>query len=189
MSEESDDTQVLSQLVATLRPLSQESRKRLIQTVATFFDLGRLTGSEAPDQPSVARQPRPPGSFSEDRSESPKEFLHEKNPESETERLVCLAYYLTHYRGTPHFKTLDLTQLNTEAAQIKFSNASATVHSASMQGLIGPAPNGNKQITARGERFVSLLPGRASARAVITEKRSSRRQRKSTSATVQPKTE
>ena len=189
MGEEIDDTQVLSRLLAALRPLSQESRKRLVQTVATFYDLGRLAGPDALDQPSVGRQPLPSGGFSEDRSESPKEFLHEKNPESETERLVCLAYYLTHYRGTPHFKTLDLTQLNTEAAQIKFSNASATVHSASMQGLVGPAPNGNKQITTRGERFVSLLPDRTAARAVITEKRSSRRHRRNSNATEQAKIE
>src|SRR5439155_25638554 len=102
----------------------------------------------------------------------------------ETERLVCLAYYLTHYRGMVHFRTLDLTQLNTEAAQIKFSNASATVHAASMQGLIGPAPDGQKQLTARGERFVNLLPDREAARALLEKRGSRRRKRKPNSGKV-----
>jgi len=46
---------------------------------------------------------------------SPKDFLLEKQPRTDVERIACLAYYLTHYRATPHFKTIDLSILNTEA--------------------------------------------------------------------------
>ncbi len=175
MPDEIDEAGVLSAVIAALRPLATDARKRILQTVSTFFDLGRVNGAEA----TVESHRPSTGSFSEDRTASPKEFLHEKDPESETERLVCLGYYLTHYRGTAHFKTLDLTQLNTEAAQIKFSNASATMHAASKQGLIGPAPDGQRQMTARGERFVSLLPDKEAARALVIEKRGRRRKRKS----------
>ena len=34
---------------------------------------------------------------------SPKDFLMEKAPNTDVERIACLAYYLTHYRSTPHF--------------------------------------------------------------------------------------
>ena len=173
MPDEIDEARILNELIAAFRPLSAESRQRLLQTVATFYEIGRGGASEL-----VEARTQAAGQFSEDRSASPKEFIHEKGAETETERLVVLAYYLTHYRGIPHFKTLDLTQLNTEAAQIKFSNAHATMHAAQTQGLIGPAPSGYKQMTARGERFVSLLPDKEAARAVVGEKRGSRKRKR-----------
>ncbi len=157
--------------------------------MATFYGLGGVVkveyglGGAVDFEPSRDRTSTEPGNFSQDRTASPKEFLHEKSPNSETERLVCLAYYLTHYRGTPHFKALDIAQLNTEAAQIKFSNASAVSHKAQAQGLIGPAPDGQKQITARGERFVTLLPDRQAGRARSPEKRASRRRKRKPSST------
>lgn len=161
---------VLGTLINALEPLSVDARKRLLQTVATFYDLASPAAYEGTATGRPAESQVVNGSskaFSTDRSASPKDFIHEKAPDSETERIVCLAFYLAHYRGQQHFKTLDLTQLNTEAAQIKFSNASAIVHTASRQGLIGPAPNGQRQITARGERFVSMLPDREAARAAL----------------------
>lgn len=53
----------------------------------------------------------------------PKEFMVQKRPRTDIERVACLGFYLTHYRDTPHFKTLDISKLNTEAAQPKFTNA------------------------------------------------------------------
>ena len=128
-----DEAQVLNLVINAFSPLSLDAKKRLLQTVATFFDLG-LQGSHVrpvlPDVPPVK-----PDNFSRDRSASPKDFLHEKDPDSETERFVCLAYYLMHYRGVQHFKTLDISELNTEAAQIKFSNSTAVASAAANQGL------------------------------------------------------
>lgn len=173
---EIDEAQVLSVVINAFSPLSLDAKKRLLQTVATFFDLGlpaqanRVHSSEPPTLQ--------PGSFSQDRSASAKDFLHEKDPDSETERFVCLAYYLTHYRGIQHFKTLDISELNTEAAQIKFSNSTAVASAAANQGLIGPAPGGLKQLTARGERLVSLLPDREAARSAIGNNRPTRRSKK-----------
>ena len=36
---------------------------------------------------------------------TPKQFLAQKKPENNYERVACLAYYLTHYREMLHFKT------------------------------------------------------------------------------------
>ena len=106
---------ILGQIISLLQKVEEAERQRVFQTVATFFDLG---GRQALPKPSVREST---GSFSEDRDISPKEFLLEKKPSTDVERVACLAYYLTHYRSTPHFKTLDLSKLNTEAAQVKFS--------------------------------------------------------------------
>ena len=65
---------------------------------------------------------------------TPKEFILQKQPHTGVERVACLAYYLTHYRDISHFKTLDISKLNTEAAQPKFANAALSVNDASKTG-------------------------------------------------------
>src|SRR5579863_777343 len=108
---------ILPEVISSFKKVSPEGRRRLLTTVATFFGL-----DQRPNTPSPASNLSESG-FSEDRSISPKEFLRQKQPRTDVERVACLAYYLTHYRDTPYFKTLDISQLNTEAAQIKFANA------------------------------------------------------------------
>ena len=46
----------------------------------------------------------------------------------------------------PHFRTVDISKLNTEAAQIKFANAAYTVTNATNAGFLVPAGKGNKQL-------------------------------------------
>ncbi|MGC9261448.1 MAG: hypothetical protein ACP5I8_15390, partial [Phycisphaerae bacterium] len=105
--------------------------------------------------------------FSNHVDRSPKQFLEDKQPHSDADRVACLAYYLAHYRGIPHFKTVDISKLNTEAAQFKFSNAAVAVNNAALHGLLTSAGKGNKQISAVGERFVEALPDRESAKKVL----------------------
>jgi hypothetical protein len=78
---------------------------------------------------------------------------------------------LTHFRDTPQFKTLDLGKLNTEAAQIKFSNAAYATENATKAGYLAPAAKGQKQITAWGEQFVAALPDREAALKAISQAR------------------
>jgi hypothetical protein len=163
-----DDSEAWSSIVGVLKQLDADAQKRVLQSVQTFLGLstleraplsgnGALTFSQAPyDQ-----------SFSRDRSVSPKEFVRDKNPLTDVERVTCLAYYLTHYRDTPHFKTLDISTLNTEAAQPKFSNTAVAVDNSRKLGYLVPATKGNKQITALGEKFVELLPDREAAREAV----------------------
>jgi hypothetical protein len=92
---------------------------------------------------------------------SPREFVSSKRPNSHAERVACLAYYLTHHRDLPHFKTADIVQLNTEAAAHKFANPSRDMDNADRHsGYIVSAGGGAKQITVRGEAMVSALPDR-----------------------------
>src|SRR6185312_5000043 len=146
-----------------LTPLDADGRQRVLEAVVTFFqiELGHHRDRTS-DRPSysqdVPQSPRP--QFSAGGKLTPKEFLHEKQPKTDVERIACLAYYLTHFRNTPYFKTLDLSKLNTEAAQIKFSNANYAANNATNSGYLAAGPKGQRQISAAGEQFVVALPDR-----------------------------
>jgi hypothetical protein len=165
-------------IVSAMKSLDREDRIRLLTAIAVLFDLPLPSARSMPSR--IGEAPLNPiasttGSFSEDRSQSPKEFLFEKQPQTDMDRVACLAYYLAHYRGTPHFKTLDISKLNTEAAQLKFSNATKTVDNALRAGLLVPASKGQKQLSAAGERYVQALPDKTAARAALVRARPKRR--------------
>lgn len=174
------DFHALQTLVTALQPLSDEARRRVLQAAATFLRID--SGAAAPPprntnvQHSAAPFTRP---FSEPGTMSPKEFLLEKQPRTDVERVACLAFYLTHYRDTPHFKTLDLSKLNTEAAQQKFANAANATNNAVKMGYLVPASKGQRQLGAAGEEFVRALPDRDSARAAMTRLRPRKATRRS----------
>lgn len=165
-----NDLDALTRIISALRPLEREEQLRALRAVILFLGLNVELAEAGAPRPTPARTyPEPsshptPGSFSEDRALSPKDFLRDKKPNSDIERIACLGYYLTHYRDTPHFKTVDVSALNTEAAQPKLGNASMAVDNASKAGLLVQAVKGAKQVSAVGEHYVQLLPDRDAAR-------------------------
>lgn len=174
-----DDFEALSTIVGVLKPLEPDAQKRVLQSVQTFLGLSVPSRSNSEDSSTLPFSgPESNGGFSRDRSISPKEFLRDKHPITDVERVTCLAYYLTHYRETPYFKTLDISSLNTEAAQPKFSNPSVAVDNARREGYLVAATKGNKQISAIGEKFVELLPDRDSAREAVRTFKPRRRAKK-----------
>jgi hypothetical protein len=118
------------------------------------------------DRPSLDRpsNSETPFLFSEKDTPSPKQFMIDKTPTTDVERVACLAYYLTHYRAMPHFKTKDITDLNVEAAQRRFSNAAFAVVNATNSGYLVPSVKGCKQLSGPGEQFVQALPDHEAAR-------------------------
>jgi hypothetical protein len=99
---------------------------------------------------------------------TPREFLAYKAPKTDIERIAVLAHYLTYARGQEHFETKDLSDLNTEAAGPRFSNAAYTASNAMKKnGYLTSAPNGKRQITPRGEALVNALPDREAAKAAL----------------------
>lgn len=108
-----------------------------------------------------------------------KVFMAQKRPASDMERITCLAYYLTHYRNISAFKTVELTKLNTDAAQPKLSNPAASARNAVGQDYLSLAGGGRKQITTRGEAMVIALPDRSKVKeALATNPLRRRRQQK-----------
>lgn len=181
------DVAVLSEIASALNRLDPGARVRMIQSLATLYGImpSSPTTAGLSIQPvSLGGETRP--SFTEDRSMPPKEFVWQKQPKTAIERVVCLAYYLTHYRGLQYLKTADITELNMEAAQLKFSNPAMMVAEATRAGYLAPAGGQNKQLTVVGEQFVRLLPDRQAAYEAIRGMKPKRQRRKTISQKEEP---
>lgn len=173
----------LQQIINSLNNFDEEAKLKLLRTATVFFSLdtklsGLSSGQSAPSVPSSSvNGGSQPNTFSNKENISPKDFVMSKEPKTDIERVACLAYYLTHFRETPHFKTLDISKINTDAAQPKFSNAAFTVTNATNSGYLTAASKGNKQISAVGEQFVIALPDREQAKAVLEKYKKKRYKR------------
>lgn len=156
-----------TEIIDSLKPLEEEDKRRVWNSVSAFLRMGMPIPSQSAQSPEVFfREGSENVAFSEDTSMSPKEFMLEKKPKIGIQRIACLAYYLTHYRDMPHFKTIDLTKLNTEAAQPRLSNAGAISSNAATAQYIVSSTKGKRQISAIGEQFVQALPDRKAAELV-----------------------
>jgi hypothetical protein len=179
-NENSSAAEALSSIISILSNLDEDARQRVVKAVTTFFHLepeaafDRLRNNRPINEPTA--RPR----FSADTAPSPKNFMMEKQPKTDVERIACLAYYLTHYRETPTFKTLDLAKLNTEAAQPKFSNTAYATVNATNYGYLVPATGGMKQLSAAAEQFVRALPDREAAKVAMSKARPRKPRRRKT---------
>ena len=169
----------VTQILSALRGLDRETRRRVLTAVATLLGTevpvgqptaGGSSSAYAP-QPSDRTPVSPIGSFSDDRTPTAKQFLIEKRPKTEVDRVACLAFYVTHYKGQQSFKTLDLSLTNTEAAQPKFTNAAQAVDNAVRSGILLPVGSGQKQMSAAGELYVQQLPDYEAAKTALREHR------------------
>jgi len=173
---DNDTHKIKLDIISALKDLADEAKREVLRAAAAFYgiNLGLKNGQQPihaewdREEPvaSVGGFARDP-IFSDHQDQSPKQFLEEKQPHSDVDRVACLAYYLSHYRNTPHFMTIDISKLNTEAAQFKFSNAAVSVNNAAQRGILTSAGRGKKQISAVGERFVAALPDREAAKRVL----------------------
>lgn len=173
-----DEIAALNAVISALQPLTADSRRRILEMVRIFFR-DTQAGAEISALVSThASRTDRPLQFSENLSVSPKEFLLEKQPRTDVERVACLAFYLTHYRNLQFFKTPELIALNTEAAQPKFSNPHYSVNNATQAGYLAGATKDMRQISAAGEQFVRALPDREAARQAMLHARPKRRGKK-----------
>lgn len=178
---QADEYTALNQVIEALRDLESDARQKVLRAVVQFFDLdapvqAARIDSVAPQtvssMPTSADIPK----YSDTPTTSPKEFIRSKQPQTDVEKVACLAYYLTHYRDLPHFKTLELSKLNTEAAQPKFSNAAKASANALQYGYLASAGRGGlRQISAAGEEFVRVLPDRDLAKEAMNRGRPKRK--------------
>lgn len=176
--DEKEAGDVLNSVIKSLSGLEEVARERVLDAVISFFGMqtkteGRQSISEGISHPrSSANTNLATPQFSVDNSPSPKQFIMQKQPKTDVERVACLAYYLTHFREMPHFKTLEIAKLNTEAAQPKFSNTAYASNNATNLGYLVSASGGLRQLSASGEMFVQALPDREAAKASMASVRS-----------------
>ena len=168
------ERQVLKQALDLLAGLEKEARIRVMKTVVTYFDIPLDLSARATASMSTSA-----GFGEKDREQkfsghptlTPKEFMLEKAPHTDIDRVVCLGYYLSHYADTPHFKTADISTMNTEAAQRKLTNAAYSVNNAVQSGYFVAARGGGKQLSALGEQYVEALPDREAAKSAVARLR------------------
>ena len=169
-----DDLNALQNILQILRPFDKKSVKKILKTILTFYDLENIP-TLTTENPRIKIESENT-TFSENRDITPKEFMMEKNPQTDVERVACLAYYLTHYREQEEFKTIDLNRLNIEAAQIKFANTTVSVdHATRHAHFLVSTKKGFKKISAIGELYVQALPNREEAKEVANKNRPKRK--------------
>lgn len=94
---------ILAKVIADMRDLSIEEQQKLIETVATFFGLRMPTqgsGQTKGIPPGTPVSHSPGGGFSEARDISPKEFIMQKQPRTDVERVVKPALKSQSYYAT-----------------------------------------------------------------------------------------
>jgi hypothetical protein len=157
-----EDLEALGRVLTALESLDDTKRRWVIGAAMANLgllpvDLSPLTLASVGPAQGNAAQPLV----------SPKDFLRQKNPRTDVQRIACLAYFLTYHRAQPHFKTRDLTAINVEAAGPRLSNPSFAVSNATKQShYLAAAGGGSKQITALGEEVVNALPDQSAVTAI-----------------------
>jgi len=174
-----DELAALSAILAALEPLEDDKRQFVMRTASDRLGLVDVAGDERGEETGETLTGGTPKS-GKLASTTPKEFLAQKQPKTDAQRVACLAFYLCHARGEPHFKTVNISKLNTEAACPKFSNAAVAVDNATNRShLLAPAGKGQKQITDFGEKVVDALPDHDQVKELAASARKPRRRKPS----------
>jgi hypothetical protein len=175
-----NDLNALQKILQILKPFDKNSVRKIIKTVLTFygFELAQGFGNDFRKESYRNKESK----FSENRDITPKDFMMEKVPQTDVDKIACLAYYITHYRNQEEFKALDLSKLNTEAAQLKFANITVALdHATRTYGFLVPTKKGYKKLSAIGELYVQALPDKDEAKSVIAKSKPRRKSKKNKS--------
>src|SRR6266567_1984242 len=87
--------EALNRVIGALQPLDDDARRRIIDATVTFLRIRQGSGGGFAHSSSVAPTATFPAAhapFSENTEMPPKEFLLEKQPRTDVERIACLAY-------------------------------------------------------------------------------------------------
>jgi len=160
-----------------LSGLEPDEQKRVLTWVIDKLKLsGSVSlGTAAPGAPQTPQSSGSSPSTGSGAELTPKQFMAQKSPKTDEERITCLAYFMTHHRNTTQFKTKDLTDLNVQAAGVPFSNSTVATDNAAKSKYLAAAGGGRKQITSRGEALVDVLPDREKVKAFKHENPARRR--------------
>src|SRR2546426_11388019 len=98
-----DDVEAHSTIVGILKQLEPDAQRRVLESVQILLGISSQPTFSSQDGVAVhSSRTTSTQEFSRDRTLSAKEFLRDKRPVTDVERVACLAYYLAHYRDTPH---------------------------------------------------------------------------------------
>jgi hypothetical protein len=167
----------LGEILDSLSKLDEQQRGVVLNMAAQRLNVA--TSPLKPNDTLASAAASSGGTTGSGGDPTPKQFIAQKQPQTDVERVVCLAFYLTHHAGTSHFKTKNISELNTKAGEPKFSNAAVAVTNASNNyKYLSAAGSGNKQITGLGEQVVNALPDRQAVKAVLDAQKKRRRKKR-----------
>jgi len=176
------ELEALSIILEALEPLDDEKRRFVLKTASDRFNISDVVPAKTPQNaeiiPPANNSPTVVQSGTSLGGISAKDFLKSKRPLTDVQRIACLAFYLTYGNAQNHFKTGNLTKLNTDAAAPKLSNAAVSVmHAAGHFRFLSQAGGGKKQITSIGEDVVNALPDQAAVKSVLENHKSGYRKK------------
>jgi hypothetical protein len=170
--------EALKNVIKILDKLKSEGQRWVLRSAFDFFKLNEAAFST----PVVLDEANGVETALTRRANlSVKDFMKAKRPQSDLERVACLAFYLTHMRKMPHFKTHDVEKLNVEAAGAAFSDLPKAMGNAlHLRGFLARVGGGKRQLTTYGEDIVNALPDREKVKLVSSQmpKKRSHRKRK-----------
>jgi hypothetical protein len=171
MAERTDlaaDVAALGKVLELLGKLPPDSQQWVISTAAGRLNLVAPSSTEPRDVDAATRMVS--GASNSIKGLSAKEFLRQKAPKSDVDRVACLAYYLAYERNVSAYTSRELTAANTEAAGPKINMSRAVDNATKQSGYLTGAGKGKKQITTYGEDVVKALPNYDAAKAVAKAK-------------------
>jgi hypothetical protein len=167
MAAKKDPTAALVAVVKALDPLEAADRQWVLQSAANKWTINL---SQAQAGAGAGGTPGGGGAGAGTPAElvkDAKRFLIQKDPKSDLQRIACLAYYLTHGKATPQFKTRDLTTAHTDSKGPKFHLPRAVGNAARTKcGYLSAVGGGKKQLTSYGELVVEALPDQEAVKAL-----------------------
>jgi hypothetical protein len=131
-----------------------DAQRRIIQWIMSKYGSNaqpiesNQTHSSAP-QPSVKR----PADI--------KNFMIQKRPLNNYERVACLTYYLEKFKDMPDVGAKDIVDANTEARLQRMSNPAVFIkHATHTYGYLNSISKGRLVLSSKGEAVVEALPDR-----------------------------
>lgn len=174
MSEISGADSAIEAMRAVIQLLSKLEQQKQHFVLKSVAELLGLSLDMFPRQPPVdvlePIEPMPPGKARTDSAiPTIKDFVINKKPGTDAERVTCLAFFLTHMDGRESFATSDLSKANQQARLPPLSNAALAVRRAAKAGLLTKQRDGALQLSALGETFTHALPDRSAAKASLRD--------------------
>lgn len=168
-------TEAAAAVMKALEPLSQDERVRVLDSTSALYgvvDSARRSKAGAGDEDMHEIRNEPGGRVrTREKPLSIVEFLAEKKPVTNAQRIACFAHYRENVEGKPNFARGDLETYFSTAKLAKPGNYDRDFSSAAREGWIHE-DGASSYLTQNGERAVAQgFEGKAKPRGLSAPRR------------------
>ncbi|WP_462252724.1 hypothetical protein [Ferruginibacter sp.] len=156
--------------------LSTEERQRVFDWIVLKYKIQSTTNIQSATSPNLgSANPLGANITGSNTSGIPvttsiKDFLVQKKPHDNAEKIACIVYFLEKVQGLDGVKNMDIIQGNKDGRQPSFSNASVFInHAISRQHFLTSIGGSKKALSAKGEAIVNALPEREAVSKALAE--------------------